>query len=69
MKTYALASYHQVKLGLCQIAVGEDKAANIKHAREALNNAAQAGAKIICLPGKKPPPQTHTLGASTHAYD
>ena len=41
----------QVKLGLCQILVTDDKETNIKHARQALENAAKEGAQIVSLPG------------------
>lgn len=40
----------KVKLALCQIVGVEDKEANISHAREAIEQAADAGAKLIVLP-------------------
>lgn len=41
----------QIKLGLCQMLVSDDKATNIQVAREAVERAAKEGAQIISLPG------------------
>lgn len=43
----------QVKLGLCQILVTDDKEANIRQARHAVEAAAKEGAGIISLPGNQ----------------
>ena len=41
---------NSLELGICQIDVGFDKQTNIKTAREAISQAASAGAKLIVLP-------------------
>ncbi|KNA10343.1 hypothetical protein SOVF_145230 [Spinacia oleracea] len=38
------------KIGLCQLSVTADKARNIAHARKAVEDAAQKGAKLVVLP-------------------
>ncbi|KMT11080.1 hypothetical protein BVRB_5g111660 [Beta vulgaris subsp. vulgaris] len=38
------------KIGLCQLSVTADKARNIDHARKAIEDAAQKGAKLVVLP-------------------
>ncbi|KMT17876.1 hypothetical protein BVRB_2g034070 [Beta vulgaris subsp. vulgaris] len=38
------------KIGLCQLSVTADKARNIDHARKAIDDAAQKGAKLVVLP-------------------
>lgn len=40
----------KLKVALCQIHVGEDKAANLVNARSAIDRAAKGGAKLISLP-------------------
>lgn len=40
----------QFKIGLCQLSVTADKARNIAHARKAVEDAAQKGAKLVVLP-------------------
>ncbi|XP_057248576.1 omega-amidase, chloroplastic-like [Beta vulgaris subsp. vulgaris] len=37
------------KIGLCQLSVTADKARNIDHARKAIEDAAQKGAKLVVL--------------------
>lgn len=40
----------QFKIGLCQLAVTADKERNIVHARAAIEEAAEKGAKLVVLP-------------------
>lgn len=40
----------KVKVALCQLSVGKDKAANIAHARRALEDASQGGTQLVVLP-------------------
>ena len=40
----------KLKVALCQIHVGEDKAANLVNARAAIDRAAKGGAKLVSLP-------------------
>lgn len=40
----------QFKVGLCQLSVAADKERNIAHARRAIEEAAEKGAKLILLP-------------------
>jgi omega-amidase len=39
-----------LKVALCQLEVGPDKSTNIARARKAIEEAADAGAKLVCLP-------------------
>ncbi|XP_057252366.1 uncharacterized protein LOC104899095 isoform X1 [Beta vulgaris subsp. vulgaris] len=45
-----LGSLCKFKIGLCQLSVTADKARNIDHARKAIEDAAQKGAKLVVLP-------------------
>lgn len=40
----------QFKIGLCQLSVTADKERNIVHARTAITEAAEKGAKLVVLP-------------------
>lgn len=40
----------QYKLAVCQLSVTSDKAANIAHARQKIEAAADSGAQLIVLP-------------------
>jgi len=40
----------QFKIGLCQLSVTADKERNIVHARAAIEEAAEKGAKLVVLP-------------------
>ena len=40
----------QFKIGLCQLSVTADKERNIAHARLAIEEAAEKGAKLVLLP-------------------
>lgn len=40
----------QFKIGLCQLKVTADKEKNIVHARTAIEDAAEKGAKLVVLP-------------------
>ena len=40
----------QYKIGLCQLSVTADKMRNIDHAKKAIEDAAQKGAKLVVLP-------------------
>eukprot|EP01006_Ploeotia_vitrea_P058768 TRINITY_DN70172_c0_g1_i1.p1 TRINITY_DN70172_c0_g1~~TRINITY_DN70172_c0_g1_i1.p1 ORF type:complete len:341 (-),score=121.44 TRINITY_DN70172_c0_g1_i1:50-1072(-) len=46
----SLASSSQLKVALCQIAVGADKQHNLSAARDAVRRAADAGAELVVLP-------------------
>lgn len=50
--THFLYSLLQFKIGLCQLAVTADKEKNIAHARVAIEEAAEKGAKLVVLPVK-----------------
>ncbi|KAL4269728.1 hypothetical protein GQ457_HM001170 [Hibiscus cannabinus] len=41
---------NKFKIGLCQLTVTPDKERNIKHARKAIQDAAQKGAQLVVLP-------------------
>lgn len=48
--TDCMISGLQFKIGLCQLSVTADKERNIAHARVAIEEAAEKGAKLVLLP-------------------
>lgn len=45
--------HNKLKVALCQLKVTADKAANISNAISKIEFAAQQGAQLVVLPGKK----------------
>lgn len=59
----------KVKVALCQMLVGKDKATNIKVAREAIEKAAKQGAEIVSLPGTASLMRIHNLGHTSNRWN
>lgn len=57
---YLFIYFVQFKVGLCQLSVTADKERNIAHARRAIEEAAEKGAKLILLPVCFPSSSMHT---------
>lgn len=51
----------QFKIGLCQLKVTADKERNILHARTAVEEAAEKGAKLVVLPVSSFHSSTHLV--------
>lgn len=57
---YLFIYFVQFKVGLCQLSVTADKERNVAHARRAIEEAAEKGAKLILLPVCFPSSSMHT---------